>query len=149
MIYDDLKNIKLYSNLFSKEVLDFIGRLSFDTIESRYQINEFIYANVESYVTKLSDVSQFESHEKYIDIQILLKGQEYVYYTNKSNLTVAKPYNSENDITFYGNSIAEYDRIKLDGTNFVILYPHEAHAPQVCVNDTPLKVKKVVIKIKI
>ena len=149
MICDDLINIKLYSALFSQDVIDFISDLSFDTIEGKYQLSESVYANVESYVTKLSNIAKFESHEKFIDIQILLKGSEFIYFTGKSDLTVLSPYNAEKDITFYGNSVEKYERIKLDGTNFVVLYPHEAHAPQVCVNDTPSKVKKVVIKIKI
>lgn len=149
MIYDDLKNIKLYSALIPQDVIDFISDLSFDISEGKYQLRESNYANVESYVTKLNDVAQFESHEKYIDIQILLKGSEFIYIASKSDLTVTSPYNTEKDITFYGNSVDEYERIKLDGTNFAVLYPHEAHAPQICVNDTPSKVKKVVIKMKI
>ena len=149
MIYDSLNNITLYSSVIPKEVLDFISTISEGVNEGKYDISESAYANVESYATKLNNAAKFEAHEKYIDIQILLNGKENIYYTNKSDLTVDNPYNSEKDITFYANSVSEYNKITLDGANFVILYPHEAHAPQVCVNNTPLEVKKIVVKIRV
>ena len=149
MIYDSLKNITLYTAIIPKEVFNFICAISPEMSEGKYNICDSAYANVESYLTKLPDAGKFESHEKYIDIQILLKGCENIYYTAKSGLIVSNPYNSEKDIAFYADSIAEYNKITLDGSNFVILYPHEAHAPQVCVNNIQSGVKKLVIKIRV
>jgi len=40
------------------------------------------------------------------------------------------------------------DFVTLDGTNFMMIYPHEAHAPQV-VSESISTVKKVVVKVKV
>ncbi len=149
MIYDKLENLNLYIDCIPKDAFDFIKAISSDLSCGRYNISDNIYANVEIYNTKNISNAQFESHEKYIDIQILLNGVEDIFYAYKSDLTVNVPYNSEKDITFYKENVLPFSKVTLDGTNFVMLYPHEAHAPQVCAGEIPVLVKKVVVKIKI
>lgn len=146
MIYDSIDNIIFYN--LPNSVLNFVSGLSPDTEFGRYEICEGIYANIESYNTKLLNDAIFEAHENYIDIQILLDGIENIYYCHKENLDVKIPYNKEKDIVFYTENINNHEFVKLNGSNFVILYPHEAHAPQVSINNTPMQVKKVVIKIR-
>ncbi|MGN0030839.1 MAG: YhcH/YjgK/YiaL family protein [Candidatus Gastranaerophilaceae bacterium] len=148
MITDKLENISLYKNI-PDEAIRFIKGLNANTEEKRYEISENCYANVESYTTKDEDIAKFEAHKNYIDIQILLSGTENIYYTDKNTLSVAIPYNEEKDIEFYSNSIKPYNFLTLDGLNFAMIFPHEAHAPQVKQSSTHQKVKKAVIKIKI
>lgn len=149
MIYDKLENINLYLNNIPKDAVDFIKKISLDLSCGRYRISDNIYANVETYDTKNINDTRFESHEKYIDIQILLSGKEDIFYTSKSDLSIEIPYNIEKDITFYSENVMLFNKVTLDGSNFVILYPHEGHAPQVCTGKKSYNVKKVVVKIKI
>ena len=147
MIRDKLENIDIYSNI-PKVAKDFIKKLNIDIKSGRIVLSDDIYANIETYTTKMISDGKFEAHNKYIDIQILLSGCELIYYTDKSELSVNVPYDEEKDIAFYSQSVSKYPCIKLDGLNFVMLFPHEAHAPQIC-DRSPLEVKKVVLKIKI
>ncbi len=146
MITDKIEHISIYRNIPS-EAIDFIKKLSSDISMGRYEISENIYANIEQYTTKNTSDCRYESHKKYADIQILLTGEEDIYYTDAKSLNISEPYNQDKDITFYSDKIKKA-KINLDGTNFVMLYPHEAHAPQACTNNHK-NVLKVVVKVKL
>lgn len=147
MITDKIENIDIYSNI-PDIAKDFIKHLTKDAKLGRVNLSDNIYVNIETYKTKIPADAQFESHNKYIDIQILLKGSELISYTDKAVLTVKTSYNDEKDIAFYSQPVNYYPYIKLDGSNFLMLFPHEAHAPQIC-DKNPSEVKKIVVKIKV
>ena len=100
-------------------------------------------------MTKPHEVAKFEAHRDYIDIQLLLSGNERIYYNDVEGLVEAAPYDKSRDIVFFKDSVKKSDYLTLNGTNFALIYPHEAHAPQVSVNDYAEQVKKVVVKVKI
>lgn len=146
MIIDKIENVKSYSEI-PVHAIEFISKLNSDIELGRYQLSETDYANVEAYSTKQLDDARFEAHRDYIDIQILVAGNENIYYTSKESLSVEQPYNAQRDIEFFAENVAGYNYLTLDGTNFAMIFPHEAHAPQVvCANDVQ-QVKKVVVKV--
>lgn len=147
MIVDKLENIANYSEI-PADAVNFIRELTDDIKLGKYNIGVPNYANVESYITKNIDDAKFESHKNYIDIQILLSGKERIYVGSVNDMTISVPYSLEKDIMFYEETVEPYDYITLGDSNFVMLFPHEAHAPQVAVLN-PSEVKKVVVKIKI
>lgn len=149
MIVDKIEKLKLYKEIPS-EVVQFLSELDINNIKlGKRVLSDTIYVNIEEYNTKDIEVASFESHDKYIDIQLLLKGSENIYYASRDNLSVKVPYDETKDIAFYSDSIQCYPYIKLDGTNFMMMYPHEAHAPQVFSGNLSQKVLKVVVKIKL
>lgn len=149
MIIDKIENISIYKNI-PEIARDFILSLK-KGIPSlgKHVLSESIYANVETYETKLLENSKFEAHKEYIDVQILLKGHEQIFIAPQNRLTMSEPYDAKRDIEFYSDNIRSFQSIKLDGTNFVMLFPHEAHAPQVSIDEKLENVLKVVVKIKI
>lgn len=147
MIVDKLENIANYSEI-PADAVNFIRELTDDIKLGKYNIGVSNYANVESYITKNIDDAKFESHKNYIDIQILLSGKERIYVGSVNDMTISVPYSLEKDIMFYDEAVEPYDYITLGDSNFVMLFPHEAHAPQVVVSN-PSEVKKVVVKIQI
>ena len=144
MIVDKLENINKYDVIpdYAKE---FINNLSADIPLGRVELQGSDYANVETYTTKPHDKCLFEAHQKYADIQILLKGFERLDYS-ENEAVVVEPYDEKRDIAFFRAD--ETEKVVLDGTNFVLLMPNELHRPQMCLN-TPEQVKKVVAKIRI
>ena len=148
MIIDKIENTKLYTQI-PDYVCEFLKTLSKDTPCGRYNLSDTDYVNVEEYQTKIISDAKFETHDKYIDIQLLLSGKERIYLTSRDGLTEANPYNSEKDITFYIDNISKADYVTVDTSNFIVIYPHEAHAPQVSNDGIPHNVKKVVFKLKI
>ena len=149
MIVDKIEKLKLYKEI-PDVVVKFLSKLNCSNIElGKHVLSDCIYVNIEEYNTKNIEVASFESHDKYIDIQLLLKGSENIYYASRDNLSVKVPYDETRDIVFYSDGIQGYPYIKLDGTNFMMIYPHEAHAPQVSSGNLSQKVLKVVVKIKL
>ena len=111
----------------------------------RYELDENgTYANIEEYTTK--DSSHFEAHRKYIDIQYLAKGKEYIRVTpmDSTNQNTVQAYVAEKDIEFFDK--ADYTEHLLDGSNFMVLFPKDGHMPCMKV-DTNEVVRKIVVKI--
>ncbi len=116
--------------------------------DGRYSIDgDGLYYMVQHYTTKPVDQARFESHQKYIDIQVLLAGQEMLGYSPTTGLEVTQPYDEQKDIMFYrvGTMTAQ---IRLEPGIFCILFPHDAHLPS-CQLACPAEVHKVVFKIRL
>lgn len=148
MIFDRIENLKNYGAL-SEKVLEFLTNLDENTPCGRRTIESKTYANVEEYNTKSHENCFFEAHKKYIDIQILLKGRERLDFRNINGLSVKNEYDPEKDIVFYSDKETE-GSIFLQNGNFAMLFPQDAHRPQM--NASPEvceSVKKVVVKIAI
>ena len=143
MIYDEIKNIDLYN--LDKHAVNFIKNLTTDIECKKYILNDNVYANIEEYQTKESGF--FEAHKKYIDIQLLLKGEEIIEYTPLENLKIKENYDSLKDIAFYYDGTLPVIKLKMQPNFFTVLYPTDAHKPQLKISDAQ-KVKKVVVKIK-
>lgn len=148
MIFDNLENLSDYKAV-PQEVLDFISKLTVAKPDGRYEITDRIYANIETYNTKGDMDAVLESHRKYIDLQFLLHGSERIDYTNIDGLEMRGNYNPEKDIVFYKNPSVEVSSLYLNGRNFAIFYPQDAHAPQITTFSLQDNVKKVVVKIMV
>ena len=148
MIIDDITNIRDYK-IIPEEVIKFIENLTVTTSEGKYTINANIYANIESYTRKSLIDANLESHRKYIDVQLLLSGTERIDYCNTDGLTPIQPYDYVKDITFYKRPSAEISSLILNGRNFAVFFPQDAHAPQITTLELQNNVKKVVVKIAV
>ena len=146
MITDDIRNIEKYREI-PKEICEFIKNMPADC--GRHEINSEDYVNIEIYETKSPEKGIFESHKKYIDIQIILSGTERIDFTDMAGLTVDIPYNDEKDIIFYRRENVNAGRVILKQGQFAVFYPHEAHMPQLTAEGQSVTVKKALVKIKV
>ncbi|HDS6596253.1 TPA: YhcH/YjgK/YiaL family protein [Klebsiella aerogenes] len=86
-----------------------------------------------------------EFHARYLDIQIVLRGQEGMTF---STLPAGEPQTdwlADKDIAFLGEGAQEKTVILNEG-DFVVFYPGEVHKP-LCAVGAPAKVRKVVVKV--
>ena len=128
----------------SQIAYDFLVNTDLRNVElGRHYFDYGIYANVETYESKPRH--QYESHRKYIDIQVLISGTEKIIVDEINNAELKIPYDAEKDITFYydNNQGKEY---LLKENDCLVLYPEDIHMPCVMVNE-PTEVKKIVFKI--
>lgn len=146
MIIDKFENISKY-NIISQKVIDFLNTLTVESETGHYEIDENSYANIDVYETKSYENCKFEAHKKYIDIQMLLLGVEELDFMSVEGLSVSDEYDSKRDIMFFQNPDKLADRVILQSGKFAIIYPHEAHKPQMNINGLSHTVKKVVVKI--
>lgn len=145
MIFDKIENIRQY-DIVSDKIIEFLFNLNENTPNGRYEIDDRAYANIEEYNTKSHENCYFEAHKRYIDIQILLKGEERLDFRHTEGLTIKEAYNDEKDIMFFEDK-ETIGTVKLTNGYFAMLFPHDAHRPQMNSSEVSKCVKKAVIKI--
>ena len=141
-----VKNLSSVNGV-TKEMLDKVQELMGNFVEGRYEFEGGAYANAESYVTKSSAEKEFEAHRKFIDVQIIVSGQETIEVAETSDpaFVITKPY--VHDIEFMNGEV-EAKKIELQAGEFCVLYPEDAHKP--CTHlDGEHEVKKIVIKLPV
>lgn len=131
----------------SQEMVEKIQELKEEFKEGRYEFKGGAYANAESYTTQPAEKRLFEAHREYIDVQIIVSGQETIEVAdvNAPEFAVVKPY--EPDIVFMNGSVTA-SKVTLRAGEFCVLYPKDAHKP-CCHFDGPHEVQKVVIKLPV
>ena len=107
-----------------------------------------VKAIVSEYITKVINENGYEAHRDYIDIQYLISGKEVINSLPLEYLKEIKPYNKEIDAAFYEATNIKPQELLLGNGYFAILFPQDGHMPQLSV-DMPMKVKKVVLKVKV
>lgn len=127
-----------------QDALDFVLKMTADTPNGRYDFGADCYVNVMVCDTSAA-LAPMEVHEKFIDVQMVLAGEEKIYVTPKAPLTVTEPYHAEKDIAFYAWEHAE--AVTYRSGEAVILYPEEAHLPGRAAGE-PMTIKKAVLKLK-
>jgi biofilm protein TabA len=94
--------------------------------------------------TAAESLEKFECHDKHIDIQVLIQGEEQIGWKPRADCTEPKgSYNPEKDVLFYQDSPDMYFQLKPG--QFVILFPEDVHAPMISDGN----IKKLVIKVRV
>lgn len=102
------------------------------------------FIKFQSYSTDPREDCKYETHERYLDVQFIIEGEETIEVTTKDGLSHT-PYNDVKDVTFYGNEKRGVD-YNLKAGDFIVVYPDEVHKPKIATNG-PCAVKKAVGKI--
>ena len=132
------------------EALEYLKTHDFTKMEDgKYPIGtQGITVNLEHYHTRPMENCQPEAHEKYIDIQFMVAGEESLGWCPLSpDLVVAKSYDHEQDVIFYETLVPESSVILFPGS-FAVLYPVDVHRP-CCALDEPELVCKAVVKVPV
>lgn len=86
-----------------------------------------------------------EYHARYLDIQIVLKGQEGMTFSTLPNGTPDTDWLADKDIAFLPAGEQEKTVVLSEG-DFVVFYPGEVHKP-LCAVGEAAPVRKVVVKL--
>lgn len=151
MIVDKIENMEMYTGL-SKGIIKALKLLKDGQIaekaDGRYEVEgDDLFYVISSYTTKPGEEGRFETHEKYIDVQALLSGEEIMGYSCSDDLSPQTPYDGTRDIAFY-ETPDDYSRIAFSTGMFCIFYAHDGHMSggQLA---APSNVRKVIIKVRI
>ena len=132
-----------------KRAVEFLREKDFSKMEDgRYEIDgELIYATVSRYTTKPVKECFPESHRRYIDVQYIVDGEEYLGWCPFTpDLKVKTPYDEKKDIEFYEKLVPESNFVLKPGV-FAVLTTKDVHCPCRAIDDKPCKVLKVVVKV--
>ena len=147
MIIDLLDNFEKYISLnpLFKEVLTFVQSTNLNELETGKHLikGEDLFVNVQEAKGKTPDEAVLETHQKMIDIQIPISGDESFGYLPCSELPEME-YNEFNDMTLYPG-VPSRDIITCKKGMFVIFFPLEGHAP--CIS-AQTEFKKMIFKVK-
>ncbi|USD66486.1 YhcH/YjgK/YiaL family protein [Vibrio sp. SCSIO 43136] len=106
-------------------------------------LNSFYFIVEEQ--TKPFEQTRAEIHHKFIDVQIVLEGQETYGFSPIAPCALEEVKLREKDVAY--TSQVENERFyTLSPNEFMVFYPNQPHRPMLA-KDTPNRVKKAVIKI--
>jgi YhcH/YjgK/YiaL family protein len=147
MIVDTLDHSEQYISLHPRfqAAFAFLKNTDLHALpEGRLEIDGTnLFALTQNYQTKPVADGKLEAHRKYIDIQVVVSGEEYIGYAPLTGQAPVDPFNPEKDMGLYHG---DANLIKISSGMFAIFYPHDAHLPCRQVQG-PCAVKKIVVKV--
>ncbi|OAV44299.1 YhcH/YjgK/YiaL family protein [Lewinella sp. 4G2] len=95
------------------------------------------------YDTKDEGECLWEAHRKYVDVHLILEGEEMVFVNDIQSMKSSKPYVNADDYELFVGEAK--DEVVLRKGMFLVLYPNEVHKTSVH-HAKPNQVSKVVLK---
>lgn len=100
------------------------------------------------YDTKPRSDGFFESHRKYIDIQVVVSGVEIMEVADLGRATVRQPYLEERDLIAY-NDISTASALRVSAGEAAVFFPVDVHMPSLRAGATSTLVRKAVVKLPV
>jgi YhcH/YjgK/YiaL family protein len=150
MILDQLESLGCYRGISENldTAIDYLLTADLKKLANgSHQVDgERVLANVMTYETKRSEEGKFEAHRKYIDIQVVLEGEERCCCAPLSLTTELAHFDADKDVVFLVGP--RQTSMQLNPDNFAIFFPQDAHMPSLNM-DEACKVHKVVMKVAV
>jgi YhcH/YjgK/YiaL family protein len=148
MIVDLLANAHLYRGLNSRidRAFAYLHETDLAALEpGDHEIDgKDIFARAITYTTRIPENGVWEAHRRYIDLQVMVQGEERICYAPVSRL-IRGEYDESKDFLHLSG---EGDSVTLPSGSFMLLWPGDGHMPCLAV-DKPEPIKKVVVKIAV
>lgn len=126
--------------------IDFVEKNDLTRLETgRNEIDgDTVFALRQTYQSRKPSETPFESHERYIDLQIVTEGTESMYWAPVDTLPVTAEYDETKDAALYGDATSA--RIEMEAGWCCIFFPEDGHKPACMAGDQPEEVGKIVVK---
>ncbi len=115
--------------------------------EGWVELEHGVRASVQHYTTAPARELKFETHERYFDIQFIVKGEEWLGCVSRAGMSVETPYNAVNDVTFYKTPQVS-GGVYLRAGEYAVFAPEDAHQPR-CIGLEATPVIKIVVKVPV
>src|ERR1700744_1177564 len=135
MIIDTLASAEKYYGLHKnfKVAFDYLNSHDLAALEvGKFDVADGVKAIVSDNEGKTAEVAaqKFECHNKNIDIQVCIRGNETIGWKPRTDCKSPKgEYSDEKDVLFYDDAPDMHFALK--GGQFVIFYPEDVHAPMI------------------
>lgn len=114
--------------------------------KGKYPIDgDNVFGTVTEDATKDLEKTTWESHRKYVDLQLVISGEEKIGVTRISKAAITREYDEKKDVVNYEARGRVY--AAPPGT-FFLFFPTDAHRPNITPGGNKPD-KKIVIKIKV
>ncbi|GCF95084.1 hypothetical protein NRIC_29750 [Enterococcus florum] len=145
MIIDTFDRLEQYEKLLPKlpNALAAMAQIEEPLLGQRYLFDGgFLF--FQEGETKPSQTAQFEAHRKYVDVQLVLSGNEYLAWSKLEDLTESTAYDQEKDVQKFSG--AEQHVLKMTKGSAYICFPWDGHKAVFHI-ERPLNFRKAVIKL--
>jgi biofilm protein TabA len=106
-------------------------------------LGDQMFASVQEYETLSRAEARFESHQKHVDLQSTLIGEELIDWCPRSVLSPDGGF--ADDVQFWHSPTSPFSTLVNTPTRFSIFFPTDAHRPKV--RGGTSRVRKLVIKV--
>jgi YhcH/YjgK/YiaL family protein len=128
------------------------ARALLDSLEAgksgRVELSGGVFAMPQVYMSKSPRTEGFyESHKKYIDVQVVIAGEEIIEVADVADLKVKEDRTPASDALIY----EQYDNgavVRLHAGEAAVLWPVDGHMPCIAVQGSAL-IRKVVVKVPV
>lgn len=115
---------------------------------NRVELSGGAFAIEQVYQTKVRADGFFESHRKYIDVQVIVEGEELMEVASLADMTARQPYNPDRDLLVYADSSAA-SVLRLSAGGVALFFPEDVHMPSLQAGAKSVLVRKVVVKVPV
>ncbi len=147
MIYDRIEQYKLYLGIHPRldRALTFLAETDFSQVANgRVELEgDEVFANVMDCST-VPDNPTPEGHQTYIDVQYLIEGEEIIRVVPLCEAGEPIESHPDKDLWLYRSPGVP---CPIGSGRFLVLFPTDAHAPNIAV-DQPRQNRKCVVKVK-
>jgi biofilm protein TabA len=124
-----------------------IGNIATGTTE-RVELAGGMFALEQVYLTKPRTEGRWESHRDYIDVQVVVAGEELMEVGDVAQLAVAEDLRPARDLIFYqpfnGGSV-----LRVQAGEAAVFFPSDAHVPSLRTGALAALVRKIVVKVPV
>jgi YhcH/YjgK/YiaL family protein len=106
-----------------------------------------LYASVSTYDTGSREERRFEAHKKYIDVQVVLEGEESIDVSLGKDHPILEAYDEKKEVMFL-TPPKEFASLVMKPGHFAVFYPQDVHRPGCNLRDKR-RVRKIVVKVQI
>ncbi len=135
--------------LFARAFEFLIAAVTNPPADGRYELDgEDLFALVGDHTLKQPQDAALEAHDRYIDIQYMLRGAEGFGWRSRGSCSAPRGVmDAEKDILFFDDAPATI--VTAREGEFVAFFPADAHAPLMAVPSAPTPAsRKIIIKVK-
>lgn len=146
MVLDSLDNAQNYYSLHPlfRQAFEYINQHDLSVVAPGKLVldGDRLYISLMEIEGKTPEAAKLETHRKYIDIQVVLKGHETMGWAAIEHCkNETDSYNPDKDITFFTDKPST--NIAVNPGEFVIFFPEDGHAPAIGKG----LIKKAVVKV--
>jgi biofilm protein TabA len=124
-----------------------IGKIAVGASE-RIELAGGVFAIEQVYLTRLRSEGRWESHRAYIDVQVVVEGEELMEVADAARLSVAEDFRPAKDLIFY-RPIDGASLLRARAGEAAVFFPADAHLPSLRVGASAALVRKTVVKVPV
>lgn len=114
----------------------------------RVELGDGVFALEQAYLPKPRAEGRWEAHKVYIDVQVIVGGDELMEVTDVSRLKVAEDHTPAKDILFFEQN-ADGSVLRMRAGELAVFYPADAHKPSLATGGPAAQVRKTVVKVPV